>query len=87
MTRGETMSIREVVNSMLTIEERLWRFEKKYGLKSADFYRLVKSGQLGDMDGRNDMTDWRLRGLVAFIVGRFVGQGAGRAFSNIFCYL
>jgi hypothetical protein len=51
------MSIREVINSMLTIEERLWRFEKEYGLKSADFYRLVKGGQLGDMDGRDDMTD------------------------------
>ena len=50
------MNIRKVVNSMLTIEERLWHFEKK-GLKSADFYRLVKGGQLGDMDGRNDMTD------------------------------
>ena len=51
------MNIRKVVNSMLTIEERLWRFEKRYGLKSADFYRLVKGGQLGDMDGRDDMTD------------------------------
>ena len=51
------MNIREVVNSMLTIEERLRLFEKRYGLKSADFYRLVKSGQLGDLDGRQDMRD------------------------------
>ncbi|HDN79101.1 MAG TPA: hypothetical protein ENG33_01390 [Chloroflexi bacterium] len=42
---------------MLTIEEKLRTFERKYGLKSAEFYRLVKEGQLGDLDGREDMND------------------------------
>ncbi|RLC62326.1 MAG: hypothetical protein DRI80_06645 [Chloroflexota bacterium] len=51
------MNIRELVNSMLTIEERLRPFEGRYGLKSAEFYRLVKSGQLGELDGREDTSD------------------------------
>lgn len=51
------MSIRELVNSMLTIEGRLRPFEKRYGLKSAEFYRLVKNGQLEDLDGREDTAD------------------------------
>lgn len=51
------MNIRQLVNSMLTIEERLWPFEKRYGLKSAEFHRLVKSGRLEDLDGREDTSD------------------------------
>ncbi|MBL7063221.1 MAG: hypothetical protein ISS49_03295 [Anaerolineae bacterium] len=51
------MNIRELVNSMLTIEERLWPFEKRYGLKSAEFHHLVKSGRLEDLDGREDTPD------------------------------
>ena len=51
------MEIRDIVNSMLMIEEKLRTFERKYGLKSAEFYRLAKEGQLGDLDGREDTSD------------------------------
>ncbi|MBU0511505.1 MAG: hypothetical protein KKD28_01230 [Chloroflexi bacterium] len=56
------MSVRDLVLSMLKIETRLQIFERRYGLKSANFYQLAEEGRLCDIDGRDDFFDfleWR----------------------------
>ena len=56
------MSIRDLVISMLKIETQLQVFERRYGLKSANFYQLAEQGQLSDLDGREDFfefLEWR----------------------------
>ena len=39
------------------IEARLWAFERKYGVKSADFHRLATDGELQELDGSDDHLD------------------------------
>ncbi len=56
------MSVRNLVLSMLKIETRLQIFERRYGLKSTQFYQLAEEGQLSDLDGRDDFfefLEWR----------------------------
>jgi len=56
------MSIRDLVTSMLRIENRLQIFERRYGLKSAQFFQLAEAGRLDELDGRDDFfefLEWR----------------------------
>ena len=56
------MTVRELVVSMSRIENRLQVFERRYGLKSPEFYQLAEDGRLEDLDGRDDFFDfleWR----------------------------
>ena len=56
------MFIRDLVTSMLKVETRLQIFERRYGLKSPQFYKLTEEGRLSDLDGRDDFfefLEWR----------------------------
>ena len=56
------MAIHDIVRSLLKIETRLQVFERRYGIKSADFYRLAEGGRLNDLDGRDEFfefLEWR----------------------------
>ena len=50
----------DIVQDIHAMDEELWHYEKRYGLRSPYFYTLYKSGQLKDEDPTEvrDYTDW-----------------------------
>lgn len=50
----------DIVQDIHAMDEELWHYEKRYGLRSSYFYTLYKSGQLKDEDPTEvrDYTDW-----------------------------
>jgi hypothetical protein len=50
----------ELVQDIHAMDEELWHYEARYGLRSQYFYELYKAGQLPDEDPAEtrDYTDW-----------------------------
>ncbi len=92
------MKIKELIEDMAGIETHLSRFEKRFGVKSEDFYRAMNAGELEEFDAldeyRMDFIEWlalykswlslcELRKLISR-QGEFkVSLIAGRAGSNL----
>jgi len=53
---------------MIRLERELSRFEKKFGVKSAEFYHAISSGELEEFDAldeyRMDETDFVIRSIL-----------------------
>lgn len=41
----------EVVNDIVTVNQRLQHFERKYGILSSEFYQTFNKGELAEFDG------------------------------------
>ncbi len=54
------ITLRELVQDIRAMDEDLWHYESRYGLRTQYFYELYKSGQLDDDDAveARDYTDW-----------------------------
>ena len=56
------MKIRELIEDMTRIETDLSRFEKRFGVKSTDFFRAMNTGELEEFDAldeyRMDFIEW-----------------------------
>ena len=55
-----TMTLMELIQDIHAMDEELWHYEARYGLRSQYFYELYKAGQLRDEDPVEtcDYTDW-----------------------------
>jgi len=55
-----TMTLMELIQDIHAMDEELWHYEARYGLRSRYFYELYKAGQLRDEDPVEirDYTDW-----------------------------
>ena len=55
-----TMTLMELIQDIHAMDEELWHYESRYGLRSQYFYELYKAGQLRDEDPVEtcDYTDW-----------------------------
>jgi len=55
-----TMTLMELIQDIHAMDEELWHYEARYGLRSQYFYELYKAGQLRDEDSveARDYTDW-----------------------------
>jgi hypothetical protein len=55
-----TLTLLEISQDIHAMDEELWHYEARYGLRSSYFYELYKSGQLHDDDPAQarDYTDW-----------------------------
>ena len=54
------MTLAEIIQDIHAMDEELWHYESRYGLRSRYFYELYKAGQLDDEDPveTRDYTDW-----------------------------
>ena len=54
------LSLIEITQDIHAMDEELWHYEKRYGLRSESFYELYKAGQLRDEDPVEirDYVDW-----------------------------
>ena len=56
------MKIRELIEDMTRIEADLSRFEKRFGVKSADFFKAMNAGELEEFDAldeyRMEFIEW-----------------------------
>ncbi len=54
------MTLMELIQDIHAMDEELWHYESRYGLRSQYFYELYKAGQLRDEDPveTRDYTDW-----------------------------
>jgi hypothetical protein len=54
------MTLTELIQDIHAMDEELWHYESRYGLRSQYFYELYKAGQLRDEDPveTRDYTDW-----------------------------
>ena len=48
------MEIKELIQDMTQVEAELRRFEQKFGVKSAEFYRAITAGELEEFDALDD---------------------------------
>jgi hypothetical protein len=55
-----TMTLMELIQDIHAMDEELWHYEARYGLRTRYFYELYKAGQLHDEDPAEvrDYTDW-----------------------------
>jgi len=55
-----TMTLIELIQDIHAMDEELWHYEARYGLRSRYFYELYKAEQLRDEDPveARDYTDW-----------------------------
>ena len=55
-----TMTLADVIQDIHAMDEELWHYEARYGLRSQYFFELYKAGQLRDEDPSEirDYTDW-----------------------------
>ncbi|MGD8626460.1 MAG: hypothetical protein PVJ34_18120 [Anaerolineae bacterium] len=53
-----TVTITEVVDDLRAADEITRRFERRYWLSSADFYRLYSQGKLDDGEHTEDFALW-----------------------------
>jgi hypothetical protein len=56
----EKMTLTEIIQDIHAMDEELWHYESRYGLRSQYFYELYKAGRLDDEDPveTRDYTDW-----------------------------
>jgi len=56
----DQMTLAEIIQDIHAMDEELWHYEARYGLRSQYFYELYKAGQLHDEDPveTRDYTDW-----------------------------
>jgi hypothetical protein len=56
----EQMTLTEIIEDIHAMDEELWHYEARYGLRTQYFYELYKGGQLHDGDPleTRDYTDW-----------------------------
>jgi hypothetical protein len=54
------MTLMELIQDIHAMDEELWHYEARYGLRSQYFYELYKAGLLLDEDPAEtrDYTDW-----------------------------
>ncbi len=56
------MKIKELIEDMTGIETHLSRFEKRFGVKSEDFFKAMNAGELEEFDAldeyRMDFIEW-----------------------------
>ena len=54
------MTLAEIIQDIHAMDEELWHYEARYGLRSQYFYELYKAGKLPDEDPveTRDYTDW-----------------------------
>lgn len=54
------LTLLEIVQDIHAMDEELWHYETRYGLRSQYFYELYKTGKLRDEDPTEvrDYTDW-----------------------------
>jgi len=48
------MKLIELIEDMTRIETELMRYEKKFGVKSPEFYQAITSGELDEFDALDD---------------------------------
>ena len=49
------MELQELLREIHWLEWQLRAFEDKYGVRSADFYRAMESGELSELDDADDV--------------------------------
>jgi len=56
----DQMTLTEIIQDIHAMDEELWHYEARYGLRTQYFYELYKAGQLQDEDPleTRDYTDW-----------------------------
>ena len=56
------MRLKELIQDMTRLEADLRRFEERFGVKSAEFYRAITSGELDEFDAldeyRMEFVEW-----------------------------
>ena len=56
------MELRTLISDMSQLEVELSRFEKKFGVKSSDFYQSIMTGELDEFDAldeyRMEFVEW-----------------------------
>jgi len=54
------MTLSELIESIYALNREIKKFEKKYGLTSADFYELFREGKLddGDYEQTEEFCEW-----------------------------
>lgn len=56
------MELRTLISDMIQLETELSRFEKKFGVKSGDFYQAITTGELDEFDAldeyRMEFVEW-----------------------------
>jgi hypothetical protein len=56
------MELKALISDMSQLEAQLSRFEKKFGVKSEDFYQAITAGQLDEFDAldeyRMEFVEW-----------------------------
>lgn len=56
------MELKSLIQDMSRLEAELRRFEEKFGVKSAEFYRAINSGELDEFDAldeyRMEFIEW-----------------------------
>lgn len=55
-----TMSLMEIIQDIHAMDEELWHYENRYGLRTQYFYELYQAGKLQDEDPveARDYADW-----------------------------
>lgn len=55
-----TMTLEEINQDIHAMDEELWHYEARYGLRTPYFYQLYKAGKLSDEDPTEarDYSDW-----------------------------
>jgi hypothetical protein len=48
------MALKTLISDMARLEEEMCQFEKKYGVKSNDFYQAMIAGELDEFDALDD---------------------------------
>jgi hypothetical protein len=56
----EQMTLAEIIQDIHAMDEELWHYESRYGLRTQYFLELYTAGQLHDEDplATRDYTDW-----------------------------
>ena len=56
------MELKILISDMIQLEAKLSYFEKKYGVKSSDFYQAITKGELEEFDAldeyRMEFVEW-----------------------------
>ncbi len=54
------ITLDEIIQDIHAMDQELWHYEARYGLRSQYFYVLYKAGKLRDLDSleTRDYTDW-----------------------------
>jgi len=62
LDQGDLMKLKDLIQDMTQIELEVSRFEKKFGVKSLDFYKAIMAGELEEFDAldeyRMEFIEW-----------------------------